>query len=235
MSTTPLLELDQVTVRYGSTPALSGVDLSVGAGQVVALLGPNGAGKTTVLRTAAGLQPVAAGKVRLEGVEVTSWRAQRLARAGLCLIPEGRGVFPNLTVRENFRLHRSSGDSLARILDVFPALEKWLDSVAGRLSGGQQQMVALARALVTEPKVVMLDEVSMGLAPLVTDEMFAALERLAAEGVSLVIVEQYVDKALALADKVYVLDRGRISWWGAPSETSHEELMERYLGTGASA
>jgi len=228
----PVLELDGVTARYGSSTVLRGVDLVVPRGKVVALLGPNGAGKTTLMRTVAGLVPASGGTVRFEGADVTRRKAHVRARAGLCLIPEGRGIFPSLTVRENLRLQGSAaerGETLERIVDAFPVLGTRLGAVAGRLSGGQQQMVALGRCLVTNPSVVMLDEVSMGLAPLIIDEIFEALEGLARSGVALLLVEQYVSRALAMADSVYVLTRGRVSWSGSPAQITADEIMQRYL------
>jgi len=231
-ATAPVLELDGVSARYGSATVLRGVDLVVQPGQVVALLGPNGAGKTTLMRTMAGLVPASGGAVRLNGVDVTRRKPHLRARAGLCLIPEGRGIFPSLTVRENLRLHGSASErreTLDRIVEAFPALGGRLGAVAGRLSGGQQQMVALGRCLVTNPSVVLLDEVSMGLAPLVIDEIFEALEGLARTGVALLLVEQYVSRALAMADSVYVLTRGRVGWSGSPAQITAEEIMQRYL------
>jgi len=231
-ATAPVLELDGVSARYGSATVLRGVDLVVQPGQVVALLGPNGAGKTTLMRTVAGLVPASGGAVRLNGVDVTRRKTHLRARAGLCLIPEGRGIFPSLTVRENLRLQGRANErreTLDRIVEAFPALGGRLGAVAGRLSGGQQQMVALGRCLVTDPSVVLLDEVSMGLAPLVIDEIFEALEGLARTGVALLLVEQYVSRALAMADSVYVLTRGRVGWSGSPAQITAEEIMQRYL------
>jgi len=240
VSTTPVLKISGLTARYGAATVLRDVDLEVKPGEVVALLGPNGAGKTTLMRTAAGLVPASAGTVCLSGADITARSPHRRARAGLCLVPEGRGIFPSLTVRENLRLQgapRERKETLDRIVEAFPVLGKRLGVPAGRLSGGQQQMIALGRCLVTSPEVVMLDEVSMGLAPLVIDQIFEALERLAGTGTALLIVEQYVSRALAMADSVYVLSRGQVSWQGAPTEITEEEIMRRYLavalpGTG---
>jgi len=240
VSTTPVLKVSGLTARYGAATVLRDVDLEVKPGEVVALLGPNGAGKTTLMRTAAGLVPASAGTVSLSGVDITGRSPHRRARAGLCLVPEGRGIFPSLTVRENLRLQgapRERKETLDRIVEAFPVLGERLGVPAGRLSGGQQQMIALGRCLVTSPAVVMLDEVSMGLAPLVIDQIFEALERLARSGTALLIVEQYVSRALAMADSVYVLSRGQVGWQGAPTEITEEEIMRRYLavelpGTG---
>jgi branched-chain amino acid transport system ATP-binding protein len=226
----PALELRGVSARYGPSVVLRDVDLSVRPGETVALLGPNGAGKTTLLRAAAGLPVGVSGSILLGGSDVTRDRSHRRSRAGLCLVPEGRAIFPNLTVADNIRLHRgSSRETADRVFEAFPILAERRNQRAGLMSGGQQQMLALARCLTTEPQVVLLDEVSMGLAPRIVDEIFDALQLLARSGVAILLVEQYVGKALAMADRVYVLDRGRISWTGTPSETSEDDLMNRYL------
>ncbi|RHW28118.1 ABC transporter ATP-binding protein [Nocardioides immobilis] len=228
------LELRGVSARYGPSVVLRDVDLSVRPGETVALLGPNGAGKTTLLRSAAGLPVGVSGSVYLGGSDVTRARSHRRSRAGLCLVPEGRAIFPNLTVAENIRLHGRSGREAAeRVFEAFPILAERRSQRAGLMSGGQQQMLALARCLTTDPQVVLLDEVSMGLAPRIVDEIFDALQLLARSGVAILLVEQYVGKALAMADRVYVLDRGRISWTGTPSETSEDDLMNRYLSVDA--
>lgn len=228
----PVLDIRGLAASYGSSTVLRDVDLEVKPGEVVAMLGPNGAGKTTLMRAAAGLVPASGGAVSLSGVDVTRHKPHQRARAGLCLVPEGRGIFPSLTVRENLRLqadaHRRT-EALDRVVETFPVLGDRLGAPAGSLSGGQQQMVALGRCLVRNPSVVMLDEVSMGLAPLVIDQIFEALNRLARTGVALLLVEQYVSRALAMADRIYVLTRGTVSWKGAPSDISEEEIMQRYL------
>jgi branched-chain amino acid transport system ATP-binding protein len=229
---TPALRIQGLSASYGSSTVLRGVDLVVRPGEVVALIGPNGAGKTTLMRAAAGLVRANEGTVHLAGVDVTRRKPHQRAKAGLCLVPEGRGIFPGLTVRENLRLQGSSRqrkETLDRILDTFPVLRDRLGIPAGSLSGGQQQMVALGRCLVTDPSVVLLDEVSMGLAPLIIDQIFEALDGLAHTGVALLLVEQYVTRALAMADSVYVLSRGAVSWQGAPTEITEEEIMRRYL------
>jgi branched-chain amino acid transport system ATP-binding protein len=228
----PVLDIRGLTVRYGTATVLRDVDLQVRQGQVISLLGANGAGKTTLMRAAAGLVPSSAGSVVLNGAPVDKAKPHQRAQRGLCLIPEGRGIFPNLTVRENLRLQGSPKErrqTLERIISAFPVLGEKLAQRAGSLSGGQQQMMALGRSLVSNPSVVLLDEVSMGLAPLVVDQIFEALEGLAATGVSLLLVEQYVSKALSMADHIYVLDRGSVNWAGSPTDITEEEIMERYL------
>ncbi|WP_182379451.1 ABC transporter ATP-binding protein [Nocardioides sp. WS12] len=229
----PTLQIEGVHAGYRGARVLHDIDIRVPAGTVTALLGPNGAGKTTLLRVAAGLLRPSAGVLRLDGAEVTRWSASRRARHGVCLIPEGRGVFGGLTVRENLRMMLPARGPRGRVddvLDVFPDLRNRLGQTAGSMSGGQQQMLALARAWLTGPKVVLLDEVSMGLAPLVVDEIFVALDALRSTGVSLLLVEQYVDRALAMADTVHLLDRGRIAFGGPASEIDRDGLLASYLG-----
>jgi branched-chain amino acid transport system ATP-binding protein len=230
--------LDGITAGYGPVTVLRDISLKVPAGSVVALLGSNGAGKTTLLRVASGLVRPAAGRILLGEDDATTWPPERLARNGVCHVPEGRGVFRNLTVRENLVLQSrpgSAADAAERAIDAFPILGQRLEQVAGTLSGGQQQMLALARAYVARPRVTLLDEVSMGLAPAIVDEIFDFLARLASEGGALLLVEQYVTRALAIADYVYVLDRGAIVFVGESSELDDEELVRRYLGRTAEA
>jgi branched-chain amino acid transport system ATP-binding protein len=231
------LEICGVTAGYGETTVLWDVSFAVGTGEVLALLGPNGTGKTTALRAATGIIRPSSGRVRLTGDDVTGLRPHRRTALGLCLIPEGRGVFRSMTVQENLRLQRSAGesrptDAIDRAMAVFPALKHRLKDMAGRLSGGQQQMLALARAYVTDPKVILLDEVSMGLAPKVVEEVFQALEGLANAGVAMVLVEQYVTRALALADHVVLLDKGTVSYDGKPDGLDEEAVLRGYLGIG---
>ncbi len=229
----PALSLEGVSAGYDRLTVLHDVSISVARGQVVALLGPNGAGKTTLLRVAAGLLPARSGTVSFAGEDVDRLPPHRRAQRGLCLIPEGRGVFPNLTVRENIRVQTPpwvrSGDDVEKTLSVFPALKPHVDRRAGSLSGGQQQMLALARAWLAEPSVVLLDEVSMGLAPIVVDEIFARLRQLADSGTSLLIVEQYVKRALELAETVYVLDKGSIVHAGPSDSIDEATIADGYL------
>jgi branched-chain amino acid transport system ATP-binding protein len=226
-----MLRLDNISAGYGDATVLRDVTIAVPDGAVVALLGANGAGKTTLLRVASGLLSPTRGRVVLDGRDVTSAPPHRRVAAGLCHIPEGRGVFPELTVREHLQLFGPGG--AAWVTDAFPALSGRLDQVAGTLSGGEQQMLALARSYLTQPAIVLLDEVSMGLAPLVVDAIFEFLTRLAAEGAALLLVEQYVTKALAVADYVYILDRGVISFAGEAGELQSDDLFARYVGAGA--
>jgi branched-chain amino acid transport system ATP-binding protein len=228
-----MFELQHVEAGYAETVVLRDVTLSVPASSVVALLGPNGAGKTTLLRTASGLLRTRRGRLLFDGTDVTHDAPHRLMERGICHIPEGRGIFRSLTVRENLRLQALPGEessALARSTEVFPRLGQRLDQVAGTLSGGEQQMLALARAYVQRPRVVLLDEVSMGLAPNLVEEIFVFLKQLASDGVSLLLVEQYVTKALKIADYVYVLNRGSVVFVGEPSELGSDEIFRQYIG-----
>jgi branched-chain amino acid transport system ATP-binding protein len=231
-----LLEVRGLRAGYGRSEVLHGVDLMVPPGAAVALLGSNGAGKTTLLKTIAGLVPAREGQVLLQGTPVERRPANARARAGVCLIPEGRGIFRRLTVRENLTMQvgrRHLNGSLEKATARFPKLGQRMDQVAGTLSGGEQQMLALARALVTDPLVVMADELSVGLAPVVVDEIFEALEVLEAEGRSLLLVEQYVERAVGIADYVYILQKGEIVFVGEPSQCASGVVFARYLGASA--
>jgi branched-chain amino acid transport system ATP-binding protein len=235
LASQPVLQLVGVTAGYGNSIALRDVSFSVMPGQVTALLGPNGAGKTTVMRTACGIIRPRHGRVELDGQPVTAEPPFQRARRGLCLIPEGRGIFRSLSVAENMRLHslpgrRPSQDAIERALSVFPALKAKLGETAGRLSGGQQQMLALARAYITEPRVIMLDEVSMGLAPRVVEDVFDALNRLAETGMAMLLVEQYVTRAMAMADHVVLLNKGTVAYDGEPSDLDEQAVLQSYLG-----
>ena len=228
-----MFELRGIVAGYGDATVLRHVDLAVPPSSVVALLGPNGAGKTTLLRAATGLLPLWAGAIVLDDVDVTHRPTHWLGAAGICHVPEGRGVFPGLSVRENILLQAKPGqetEALERATAVFPVLGRRLGQLAGTMSGGEQQMLALSRAYVSNPKLVLLDEVSMGLAPKVVDEIFEFLERLKGEGVSLLLVEQYVTRALALADYVYLLHKGEVTFRGEPSELDHADVFREYLG-----
>jgi branched-chain amino acid transport system ATP-binding protein len=232
-----MLKLDDIVAGYAETTVLRGVSLTVPDSSVVALLGANGAGKTTLLRVASGLLRPSAGKMTLDGVDVTTHRPHQLAARGVCHVPEGRGIFPSLTVRENLSLQAGGGgkDALDKAIRAFPRLGERLTQTAGTLSGGEQQMLALARSYIADPKVMLLDEVSMGLAPKIVDEIFEFLGRVAHEGASLLLVEQYVSRALALADYVYLMSRGQIAYRGEPSELQDEDVFARYLGTEVGA
>jgi branched-chain amino acid transport system ATP-binding protein len=232
-----MLKLDGIVAGYAETTVLRGVSLTVPDGSVVALLGANGAGKTTLLRVASGLLRPTSGTMTLDGADVTRARPHQLAARGVCHVPEGRGVFPSLTVRENLSLAAGPGGkgALDKAIEAFPRLGERISQTAGTMSGGEQQMLALARSYIAEPKVMLLDEVSMGLAPKIVDEIFEFLGRVAQEGASLLLVEQYVTRALALADYVYLMNRGQIAYRGEPSELEDEDVFARYLGTEVGA
>jgi branched-chain amino acid transport system ATP-binding protein len=229
----PLLELRAVRAAYDGINVLHGVDLAVPAGSVVAVLGPNGAGKTTTLRVAAGLHPASSGDVLVAGRRINGAAPDDLARRGLCLIPEGRGIFPNLTVQENLWMMTYRGTSLKRIEGVayerFPRLRDRRKQTAGTLSGGEQQMLALARGLATDPALLILDELSMGLAPLVVEELFGLVSQVAAQGVAILVVEQFASIVLDVADQVALMINGRIVRSGRPAEIAGS-LSDAYLG-----
>jgi branched-chain amino acid transport system ATP-binding protein len=231
---THMLELQNMTGGYGSTTVLRDVSLTVPDGTVVALLGPNGAGKSTTLKMASGLLRPDQGKVILNGQDVTKWSANRRARSGMCHIFEGRSIFPSLTVRENLLMQTPRGTSESEVLeqaaDAFPPLASRRRQIAGTLSGGEQQMLALVRAYVSGAQTVLVDEASLGLAPLVVDKIFAFLERIAASGVSLLIVEQYVTRALALAKTVSLLSQGSVVYEGPAEGLSEEYIFALYSG-----
>jgi branched-chain amino acid transport system ATP-binding protein len=228
-----MLELRGITAGYGSHTVLRDVNLVVPDNSVVALLGPNGAGKTTLLRVASGLLKPSAGRILVDGVDATNWPPHRLSELGVCHVPEGRGIFRALSVKDNIRLQVKDGfaaDPIAAVAEFFPRLGERLGQRAGTMSGGEQQMLALARAYVAGAKTVLLDEVSMGLAPKIIDEIFEYLHRLADQGAALLLVEQYVARALELADFVYILNKGRVQFVGESDELGEEQILASYLG-----
>ncbi|MBV9872627.1 MAG: ABC transporter ATP-binding protein [Frankiaceae bacterium] len=237
---TALLELDGVSVSYGSMKALSDVSLVVPEGCVVALLGPNGAGKTTTLRTISGLVRPERGHIRFRGRSIDRLAPHRVSSLGILHVPEGRGIFRSLTVAENLEMAtyalRGAADSrsvVEQALDMFPALRDRLRQAAGTLSGGEQQMLAMARAFAAGPELIMLDEISMGLAPKITEQLFDTIRTAAASGVSMLLIEQYVDAALELADYCYVLEKGRVVGVGQPEDLRDSDaLAAAYLGAG---
>lgn len=228
-----MLTLESVTAGYGQSVVLRDVSLTVGEGEVVALLGPNGVGKTTLLRTATGFVRPRSGRIVFRGEDLTGRPPHTFARRGVCHLPEGRGIFPSLSVRDNLTIQargRARDEAIAEATELFPVLGKRLRQTAGSMSGGEQQMLALSRAYLTHPELVVVDEASLGLAPLVVDRIYDALARLVERGMSLVIVEQYVQKALALAKKVYILSRGEVVHAGDADQLDADEIYERYLG-----
>ena len=229
----PMLELRGVRAAYGRIEVLHGVDLAVGVGEVVALLGPNGAGKSTTLAVASGQHRPLAGCVHLAGRHVNGVSADRLTRAGLCTIPEGRGIFRRLTVRENLAMASYGGVPAAAIVERavarFPRLGERIDQVAGTMSGGEQQMLAIARGLATEPALLLIDELSMGLAPLIVAELYELVAGIAHDGVSILVVEQFARTVLGVADRAVIMQSGRVVASGAPADVE-AELSAAYLG-----
>jgi branched-chain amino acid transport system ATP-binding protein len=231
---TPVLELAGVHAAYGPIDVLHGVDLRVGRGEVLAVLGPNGAGKTTLVRIIAGLLRPTHGRVLMGGHDVTGVPADRLAGAGLCVVPEGRGVFPRLTVDEHLQLvvggGRRNGEPLDRVFTQFPRLAERRSQVAGTLSGGEQQMLALARAVARRPALLVIDELSMGLAPKIVEQLYGHVRALAADGVPIVVVEQLAHDVLGVATHVAVLQQGRVVRTGEPDAVA-ADLADLYLAT----
>jgi branched-chain amino acid transport system ATP-binding protein len=228
-----MLELEGITAGYSETVVLRDVSLSVPDAGVVALLGPNGAGKTTTLRAASGLVKPMSGRVLLDGEDVTGLKPYAMARRGLCHLPEGHSIFPSLTVKENIVLNSPKGrerESVVKAGDQFPVLAARLGQQAGSLSGGEQQMLALVRTSLMSPRIVVVDEASLGLSPLLVDQVFDTLRQIVAGGTALLLVEQYVTRALELADTAYIMNRGQVVYAGAAAELEGEEVFERYLG-----
>ena len=228
-----MFELRNIDAGYGGHPVLREVTLKVPDACVVALLGANGAGKTTLLRVASGVLKPTDGAIVLDDEDVTGWSPHRLVREGLCHVPEGRGIFPTLTVRENLIMQSRDGsdqEAIERAVGAFSALGRRMDQVAGTLSGGEQQMLALSRAYLQRPRLALLDEVSMGLAPVVVDEIFGFLQLLVKEGSSLLLVEQYVTRALEIADYVYLVHRGQVRFVGEPGELDGADIFREYVG-----
>jgi branched-chain amino acid transport system ATP-binding protein len=212
------------------------VDLVVPAGKTVALLGANGAGKTTLLRTVAGLVRPSAGTIELNGERIEQAPEHIRTRRGLCLVPEGHAIFRQLTVKENLAMYAGGkrvSEAIDRAVAAFPILKERLSQEAGTMSGGQQQMLALARALVVDAPVILADELSMGLAPVVVDEIFEVVEQFRTEGRSMLIVEQFVSRALQVADYVYILHKGRVAFVGEPEQCQDEHVFEQYMGSVA--
>ena len=232
---TPILELSHIRAGYGAIEVLHDVSLSVGRGQVVVLLGPNGAGKSTVIKVVSGLLKPTSGQLLVAGRDVTGASPDALARAGLCTIPEGRGIFPNLTVRENLVMASYTGLKIADIEESaysrFPRLSERRHQLAGTMSGGEQQMLSLARALATNPAILLLDELSMGLAPKIVAELYEQVASIADEGVSVLVVEQFARTVLGVADWAVVLAHGTVQAAGPADEIGDEVLAGAYLGS----
>ena len=233
-----MLEVERLEIAHGDAVAVWDVSLVVGARELVTVVGPNGAGKTTLIDAIAGLLPVRAGRVRLDGRDLASVAAHELCSHGIALVPEGRRLFPAMTVEENLELgsyaraaRARRHQSLERVYGTFPILRERRRQLAGSLSGGQQQMVAIGRALMAMPRLLLLDEPSLGLAPQIVDQVFAVVAGIHAEGVAVLLVEQNIVQAFAIAARAYVLEQGRIVAEGAPSDLARDaRIREAYLG-----
>ena len=236
--THPILRVEDLHAGYGDVPVLRGVSLEVGAGEIVALVGANGAGKTTTLRAVAGLLAPTGGTVRFDGAPITGRPAHEIVARGLLLVPEGRRIFPSLTVQENLELgaylraaKARRAESLGRVLGLFPVLAERRRQAAGTLSGGEQQMLAIGRSLMGQPRLLMLDEPSLGLAPLVADRIFDIVHRISAEGTPVLLVEQNVHRSLQIARRAYVLEQGAVTLAGPAAElAAREDVRRAYLG-----
>jgi branched-chain amino acid transport system ATP-binding protein len=233
-----MLEVRDLHVAYGAAPALWGVTLRVAEGELLCVVGPNGAGKTTLINAIAGILRARSGVISMAGAELQSLAPHRYCAAGIAVVPEGRRLFTKMTVLENLELgsylpaaKARRSESLEQALALFPMLKEKLTSPAGELSGGQQQMVAIARALLARPRLLLLDEPSLGLSPLIVEEMFGAIRRINAEGMSVLLVEQNVAMAMQVSTRAYVLEEGRIVAEGAPDELlARPEIQRAYLG-----
>jgi branched-chain amino acid transport system ATP-binding protein len=237
-----LLRAQDLHVAYGSIAALKGVSVCIARGEIVAVIGPNGAGKSTLLKTLAGLERPRAGRIEFDGADIGGRPTERLVAGGLCLVPEGRHVFASLSVAENLRMGATTrrdgkgavAADLERSLALFPILRERLRQRAGQLSGGEQQMLAIARALMAAPRLLLIDEPSLGLAPLIVRAMYSTLARLRESGVTVLVVEQNIHLALEVADRAYVLDTGRVSIEGSTAELRSAPALEKaYFGAVA--
>src|SRR5437763_17099887 len=238
MAPAPLLELKALHVAYGGIQAVKGIDLTVAQGELVCLIGANGAGKTTTLKGITGLQPVKSGTIRYADEDITGKPAFELVRKGLSMVPEGRGVFGALTIEENLAMgayvrHDRAGirDDIERVYTLFPRLQERRAQTAGTLSGGEQQMLAMARAMLSRPTLLLLDEPAMGLAPLMVQKVFETIRAVAAEGVTILLIEQNAKLALEVCDRGYVMESGEIALEGPARELlSNPKVREAYLG-----
>ncbi|MGC5031874.1 ABC transporter ATP-binding protein [Micromonospora sp. DT229] len=235
---TTLLEIEDVSLLYGRIKALHGISLTVNEGEIVALIGANGAGKSTTMRAVSGIRPIASGRIVFNGEDISKLRADLRVRRGLCQAPEGRGIFPGMTVMENLdmgaytRRDRSEvAKDLAKVLELFPRLAERRKQVGGTLSGGEQQMLAVGRALMSRPKLLLLDEPSMGLAPMLIQQIFSIITEINQQGTTILLVEQNAQQALARAHRAYVLETGRIVKEGTGADLLHDPAVkEAYLG-----
>jgi branched-chain amino acid transport system ATP-binding protein len=228
------LRIENLSARHGLLEAVRGVSFTVGKGETLALVGANGAGKTTLMRTLAGAHAVTAGRILLDGEDVTSLASHLRVRRGISLVPEGRRMFAAMTVAENLKLGAMAGRkgdwSVERILDVFPNLKKRIDHKTGHLSGGEQQATAIGRALMSNPDILLLDEVSLGLSPLIVDRVYESLQGLISSGTTIILVEQDLNRAMGIADRVVCMLEGRVVLEGKAGELSREQVTEAYFG-----
>lgn len=230
-----MLELKEMCAGYGRVQVLWDINLQVGDNEIVALVGPNGAGKTTLLRAITGMTTVMAGSVAFDGANLVGQSIEKIVGHGIAHVPEGRRLFGGLTVRDNLRLGgwRANNTDISKMMDMFPQLGDRLGQIAGNMSGGEQQMCAIARGLMSHPRLIMIDELSLGLAPVIVDEIISRLPEIAASGTSILLVEQDVDAALTVAERGYVIETGRIVLSGAASDLlADTRVQESYLGIG---
>ena len=237
MGDTTLLEVADIETSYGQSRVLFGVSLAIAPGEVVSLLGRNGMGKTTTVRSIMGLTPSAAGSIRFNGAQIRGLPAYRIAKLGIGLVPEGRQVFPNLTTRENLLAtaanHNDAAEpwTLEKIIALFPHLAERANAMASLLSGGEQQMLAIGRALMTNPRLLILDEATEGLAPLIRDEIWRCLELLRAAGQAILVIDKNLDALTRIADRHYIIERGRVVWSGSSRQLADAaDIQHRYLG-----
>lgn len=234
---TPLLQLNDIEAAYGSSQVLFGISLDIRPGEVATLLGRNGAGKTTTLRSILGLTPIRRGAIQFRGQRIDTLTTDRIARMGIAIVPEGRQIFPNLSVRENliaFAANRNESKApwtLQRVYQLFPRLQERADNMGNQLSGGEQQMLAIGRALMTNPYLLILDEATEGLSPLIRQEIWTCLQQLRNQGQTILVIDKYVERLIALADRHTVIDRGRVAWQGSSEQLQAEpEIWHRYVG-----
>ena len=233
-----MLSIESAQSGYGASQVLFGVDLQIGAGQVVTLLGRNGMGKTTLLRTLFGQLPLRGGKIRFADQDISGWSPDRIARTGMAIVPEGRQCFPNLTVREHMTAFVAARNPAIgepwtpeRVFELFPRLGERARNMGNQLSGGEQQMLAIGRALVTNPRLLILDEATEGLAPKIREEIWNCLARLRQAGQTILVIDKYVERLLSLADRHVILERGKVVWTGDSAALDADRgLWERYLG-----
>jgi branched-chain amino acid transport system ATP-binding protein len=232
-----MLEVQGIETAYGASQVLFGMSLEVKAGEAVTLMGRNGMGKTTTIRSIMGLTPARGGSIRFDGIALRGMPSYKIAQAGIGLVPEGRQIFPNLTVRENLiatsanRAEQKNPWTLERIYEMFPGLAERATNMGNQLSGGEQQMLAVGRALMTNPKLLILDEATEGLAPLIRTEIWKCLETLKAEGLSILVIDKNIDALSRIGDRHYIIERGHVVWQGDSNELrANEEIQHRYLG-----